>query len=73
MNILLQCKVFYMIVQLQLICMICLLNLTLVKLKAIFTMISDWFNNINTFYVKSECILLCIGWAANEGKGTRSC
>jgi len=22
---------------------------------------------------KSECILLCIGWTTNEGKGTRSC
>jgi len=22
---------------------------------------------------KSKCILLCIGWATNAGKGTRSC
>jgi len=58
MNILLQCKEFCMIVQLQINMHECLLSLTVVKLKAVFTKISDWFNNINTFYIKSEWIFL---------------
>jgi len=47
-----------MIVQLQINMHECLLSLTVVKLKAVFTKISDWFNNINTFYIKSEWIFL---------------
>ena len=56
----------------KLIYTICLLNLIVDKLKAIFTIIYYWFNNINTFYTKGV-FLLCIGWATNATKSTRSC